>query len=709
MNNEEKEYIKLTPFKMQVLQSFPFIDADFDALTNYELLCKVVDYLNKTIDNVDALHDEIEEYINKFNELKAYVDNYFDNLDVQAEINNKLDEMAESGELTNLIKDYVDPIYEAFEDEINEDIDNQNNEITSFKSLINRQVQHIDEKVTNATSGSPKGVYATLQDLINANPDHDYTYVVTADGNWYYYDSTLGSWTSGGIYQSTGISESDPVIVELNKDISAGVLKDIKKYTVSEGEGKTPLTTNGYINPENGEIASTSAFKVSDLLNCSIYDTIYVSTTGYKTVDYIAFYDKYKNFISGEHYEGEGSNGSVRKYITVPLNTEYARVCIVSTDSASYIDYIHRENNLYDKLNEMLFKENNYNHALLITNTNFEGFINTEGVETSTSAFGTTDFIKVTKNDKISYKLKNNNNIAGISFYDGNHQFLSSIHTDTSSLSDLIGSVETVPENVMYCRVSYLVENNTQYFIVYNEIYENLLYIQNYLLEKSYKDNLFGKIMTATGDSINTTTTNRPYAGFGKMIAKKYNMKYTSRAIWGGTLASNISGSSGAIVSTIANMNSDADYILLSGGTNDFTYVSLGTEEIGTITTGYTGPFNTDTLCGALESICYQAINKWPGKKILYVITHRSLNYGTTYIDIMNNCCNKMIEILEKWGIPYVDLYHGMPSLFLPALKDLYTTNGNTEYSGVGDGLHPNEDGYKLYYLPPIESKLKEL
>ena len=105
--NNEKKFIKLTPFKMQVLQSFPFIDEDFDALTNYELLCKVVDYLNKTINNVDYLNDEVEEYINKFNELKNYVDNYFDNLDVQEEVNNKLDEMAESGQLTDIIAQYL--------------------------------------------------------------------------------------------------------------------------------------------------------------------------------------------------------------------------------------------------------------------------------------------------------------------------------------------------------------------------------------------------------------------------------------------------------------------------------------------------------------------------------------------------------------------------------------------------------------------------
>jgi hypothetical protein len=105
--NNEKKFIKLTPFKMQVLQSFPFIDEDFDAITNYELLCKVVDYLNKTVLNVDYLNDTVNDYIDKFNELKSYVDNYFDNLDVQEEINNKLDEMAESGELTDIIAQYL--------------------------------------------------------------------------------------------------------------------------------------------------------------------------------------------------------------------------------------------------------------------------------------------------------------------------------------------------------------------------------------------------------------------------------------------------------------------------------------------------------------------------------------------------------------------------------------------------------------------------
>ena len=40
-------------------------------------------------------------------ELQEFVSNYFDNLDVQEEINNKLDDMAESGELTEIIAEYL--------------------------------------------------------------------------------------------------------------------------------------------------------------------------------------------------------------------------------------------------------------------------------------------------------------------------------------------------------------------------------------------------------------------------------------------------------------------------------------------------------------------------------------------------------------------------------------------------------------------------
>lgn len=131
---------KIPKFRRCIIQNFPFIEEDFDALTDYELLCKVVEFLNKVINSQNEVIEELDDFetsinssfdtfttsINnsfdtfttnitgdfnalsdKFDELKSYVDNYFDNLDVQDEINQKLDDMVEQGTLQEIITTYI--------------------------------------------------------------------------------------------------------------------------------------------------------------------------------------------------------------------------------------------------------------------------------------------------------------------------------------------------------------------------------------------------------------------------------------------------------------------------------------------------------------------------------------------------------------------------------------------------------------------------
>lgn len=98
---------KLTPFKWFVLENFPFIEADFDALTEWQLFCKLGKEMNKIINSENTLGTQMETITNAFIELQNYVNNYFDNLNVQDEINNKLNQMAESGELTEIIAQYL--------------------------------------------------------------------------------------------------------------------------------------------------------------------------------------------------------------------------------------------------------------------------------------------------------------------------------------------------------------------------------------------------------------------------------------------------------------------------------------------------------------------------------------------------------------------------------------------------------------------------
>lgn len=101
------ELTKIPKFRRCVLQNFPFIEQDFDALTDYELLCKVVEYLNKVIASQNEVINVAQSLTISFNQLQSFVDNYFDNLDVQDEINNKLDQMAEDGTLQEIITAYI--------------------------------------------------------------------------------------------------------------------------------------------------------------------------------------------------------------------------------------------------------------------------------------------------------------------------------------------------------------------------------------------------------------------------------------------------------------------------------------------------------------------------------------------------------------------------------------------------------------------------
>lgn len=138
---------RLVYLHMQQLTNFPYIEKDFDALTDYELLCLVVKYLNDVIANSneqntsitnlynaflelqtymnnsvqeleDAWNDKTTELENTwsdktteletaFNNLQTWINNYFDNLDVQEEINNKLDQMLEDGVLEQIIEQFL--------------------------------------------------------------------------------------------------------------------------------------------------------------------------------------------------------------------------------------------------------------------------------------------------------------------------------------------------------------------------------------------------------------------------------------------------------------------------------------------------------------------------------------------------------------------------------------------------------------------------
>ena len=101
MNNE-------SPLKRMVATVGALPTAYLESMSYYECITYLVKYVESIISTIDDNSELVKELQAEIIKLKQYMDNYFANLDIQSEIDNKLDEMADQGELTQLILDYLD-------------------------------------------------------------------------------------------------------------------------------------------------------------------------------------------------------------------------------------------------------------------------------------------------------------------------------------------------------------------------------------------------------------------------------------------------------------------------------------------------------------------------------------------------------------------------------------------------------------------------
>src|SRR5574344_182997 len=93
----DKNIQKIKPSGIFTNYIYKTIPLAFDeSMSYYETLCGILSLLKTQEEVVNNNADLLAE-------LESYVQNYFKNLDVQTEINNKLDEMATNGTLEELI------------------------------------------------------------------------------------------------------------------------------------------------------------------------------------------------------------------------------------------------------------------------------------------------------------------------------------------------------------------------------------------------------------------------------------------------------------------------------------------------------------------------------------------------------------------------------------------------------------------------------
>lgn len=314
-------YKELQPFRYWCHKVLPLVYDD--SLSYYELLCKIVAFLNDTMEYAETLHVDVTNLRNAYNELQSYVNNYFSNLDVQEEINNKLDNMASNGELYEIIRSYTDPI-----------VNEQNDKISVLKARM--------DTFTSLPEGSTSGDAELLDIRVGYN---GVTYPSAGDS----VRGQVGELKSD-ITQISGKLEIGNNKIALTDSIDARITflsvnseyaNDIVAFC---GDNMLDISTlkKGYYLDTNGDELESGYFCVSEYIPVIPNEEYYFASQSniLDFIDYCGlFYDGNKNVIGTIECHYPLANGKV----LTPTNCRYVRLMVLTQNISDSPYFIFNE------------------------------------------------------------------------------------------------------------------------------------------------------------------------------------------------------------------------------------------------------------------------------------------------------------------------------------------------------------------------------
>ena len=188
---------KITPNGVFTNYIFKAIPLAFDeSMSYYECLCGLLNYLKNTvIPTVNNNADAVIEVQNAFLVLKNYVDNYFTNLDVQEEINNKLDEMVEDGTMDALLNTNLTGSLSDLETTDKSNLVNAINEVNSKAgdntTNITTNTSNIGD-LSNLETTNKTNLVSAINELVNNNTSINQN--ITRNASYSTTETEIGTW-----------------------------------------------------------------------------------------------------------------------------------------------------------------------------------------------------------------------------------------------------------------------------------------------------------------------------------------------------------------------------------------------------------------------------------------------------------------------------------------------------------------------------------
>ena len=460
---EQNDYTNLTPFKTWLVtqintwgvNNFPFLENDFDQLTNYGMMMKLMKCLNDIINNQNLVEDDMAKMYNAFTELQTYINDYFNNLDVQEEINNKLDEMAESGELTQLIKDYVDPIYQSYEERINANIETQNETISTQSNEINVLNSRVDSIVA-----LPEGSTTGDAELIDIR--------VAENGRVY---SSAGDAVRSQFYYANNKIESlrDTGQVDIFENIVNGKNIPLGNYSVGQVVDLTPENVSNY------------SYVIYE---CKYKDKFLLTGTGGTNPRLYAWLDENNKLLA---MIGPGTSFN-NKIITAPFNT--AKIVInvnnALSHSCSQIDLpnVDENRNMIDEINsdiseltgfKNLFDDATRGYITPLASYNYGDVVDIEAREANSQYI--TGIFTCKQNDVFILTSRSGSNPRAYAFLDNKNRLLVKAGEGLTSDSRKIVAPEGTAKIVLNAN-TYLISNSSCYYKNAGVIYDNTIAIE---------------------------------------------------------------------------------------------------------------------------------------------------------------------------------------------------------------------------------------